>query len=176
MIFTMKNMLYKSKKKYYIFFLIYIILLILLDQWTKQIAREALSSGNVVLIPGVLELQLLFNTGAAFSILNGKSLVFFILTPLVAALVTYFFLRLPFERKYLRMAFCLSTLFAGAIGNYIDRVAFHKVTDFIYFSLINFPVFNVADIYVTLSVIFLLIFLIFGMSDEDLNTWIKKNR
>lgn len=168
-------MLYNNRKRYYFFFIIYIILLIILDQVTKYAARVNLSAGDVDIIPGVLKLQLLYNTGAAFSILTEKTFVFYIVTPVVAAIVIYFFAKLPFERKYLKMAFCLSTLVAGAAGNYIDRIAFHQVTDFIYFSLINFPIFNVADIYVTLSVIFLLIFLIFGMSDDDLAAWVKKS-
>lgn len=169
-------MLYKDKKKYYTFFILYIIILIIIDQITKYIARVNLSSGDVDIIPGLLKLQLLYNTGAAFSILTEKTFVFYIVTPIVAAIVIYFFIKLPFEKKYLKMAFCLSTLVAGAAGNYIDRIAFHQVTDFIYFSLINFPIFNVADIYVTLSVIFLLIFLIFGMSDDDLAKWIKSKK
>lgn len=168
------SMLYKNRKNYYTFFIVYIIALIILDQVTKYIARATLSAGDVDIIPGVLKLQLLYNTGAAFSILTGKTIVFYILTPVVAAIVIYFFIKLPFDKKYLKFAVVLSSLVAGAAGNYIDRVVFHQVTDFIYFSLINFPIFNVADIYVTLSVIFLLIFLIFGISDDDLAKWIKR--
>ncbi|MQN01500.1 MAG: signal peptidase II [Lachnospiraceae bacterium] len=164
----------KSKKNYYTFFILYIIALIILDQLTKLAARTALSGGDIDLIPGVLELHLLYNTGAAFSMLTGKSIVFYILTPVISAVIIYFFIRLPFEKKYMPMAFVLSSLVAGAVGNYIDRVAFGKVTDFIYFSIINFPVFNVADIYVTLSVIFLLILILFKYKDEDLSVWIKK--
>lgn len=166
----------KSKKIYYSFFIIYVIMLIIVDQLTKYIVRVNLADGDLIIIPGVLQLHLLFNTGAAFSILTGKTLFFYILTPIVACVIIVFFLKLPLEKKYQPMAFCLATLVAGAFGNYIDRLAFGKVTDFIYFSLINFPVFNVADIYVTLSVIFMLILILFKYKDEDLSKWLKKKK
>ncbi|MGN0241979.1 MAG: signal peptidase II [Candidatus Weimeria sp.] len=166
----------KSKKIYYSFFLIYVIILIVVDQLTKHIVRLNLSGGDLDIIPGVLQLHLLFNTGAAFSILTGKTIFFYILTPIVACIIIIFFLKLPLEKKYQPMALCLSTLMAGALGNYIDRLVFGKVTDFIYFSLINFPVFNVADIYVTLSVIFMLILILFKYRDEDISRWLKKKK
>lgn len=150
------------------------IILAVFDQLTKYIARSSLASGDIELIPGVLELHLLYNTGAAFSILTGKTALFYVVTPVLCAIILYFFFRLPFEKKYLGLSFCLSTLTAGAVGNYIDRLAAGQVTDFIYFSLINFPIFNVADIYVTLSVVFLLIILLFGLSEDEIAAWIKK--
>ena len=57
--------------------------------------------------------------------------------------------------------------FAGAIGNLIDRMIHHYVIDFFYFSLINFPIFNVADIYVTLSAIALILVIFFYYKEED---------
>lgn len=163
-----------SKKRYYSLFIIYMAFLVIFDQITKLIARTTLSAGDIDIIPGVLQLHLLYNTGAAFSILTGKTIVFYVLTPVIAAVIIYFFIRLPFEKKYLPMAFVLTSLVAGAAGNYIDRLVFSKVTDFIYFSIINFPVFNVADIYVTISVIVLLVLILFYYKDEELSAWIKK--
>ena len=58
-------------------------------------------------------------------------------------------------------------LAAGAIGNFIDRVRFGYVRDFIYFKIINFPVFNVADCYVTVSVIIFIILILFVYKNED---------
>lgn len=163
-----------SKKRYYSLFIIYMAALVIFDQITKLIARTTLSAGDIDIIPGVLQLHLLYNTGAAFSILTGKTIVFYVLTPVIAAVIIYFFIRLPFVKKYLPMAFVLTSLVAGAAGNYIDRLVFSKVTDFIYFSIINFPVFNVADIYVTISVIVLLVLILFYYKDEELSAWIKK--
>lgn len=163
-----------SKKRYYSLFIIYMAALVFFDQITKLIARTTLSAGDIDIIPGVLQLHLLYNTGAAFSILTGKTIVFYVLTPVIAAVIIYFFIRLPYVKKYLPMAFVLTSLVAGAAGNYIDRLVFSKVTDFIYFSIINFPVFNVADIYVTISVIVLLVLILFYYKDEELSAWIKK--
>lgn len=163
-----------SKKRYYSLFIIYTAVLVIFDQITKLIARTTLSAGDIDIIPGVLQLHLLYNTGAAFSILTGKTIVFYVLTPVIAAVIIYFFIRLPLVKKYLPMAFVLTSLVAGAAGNYIDRLVFSKVTDFIYFSIINFPVFNVADIYVTISVIVLLVLILFYYRDEELSAWIKK--
>lgn len=163
-----------SKKRYYSLFIIYMAVLVFFDQITKLIARTTLSAGDIDIIPGVLQLHLLYNTGAAFSILTGKTIVFYVLTPVIAAVIIYFFIRLPLVKKYLPMAFVLTSLVAGAAGNYIDRLVFSKVTDFIYFSIINFPVFNVADIYVTISVIVLLVLILFYYKDEELSAWIKK--
>ena len=63
----------------------------------------------------------------------------------------------------------LSLIAAGAIGNMIDRIRFDYVVDFIYFVLINFPIFNVADIYVTVSTVALVVLLLFVYKENDLN-------
>ena len=149
---------------------LFIVLLIILDQITKIVAVHFLGGGQkVILIPGVLEFTLIHNSGAAFGILQNAMLFFFIIT--AAALVMIFFIlsRTPSARRYLPMRLCLYFIAAGAVGNLIDRAVFSYVRDFIYFSLINFPVFNVADIYVTLSVIFMLILILFKYKDEDLS-------
>lgn len=62
----------------------------------------------------------------------------------------------------------LVVLLAGALGNFYDRLFQGYVIDFIYFSLIDFPVFNVADIYVTLSVIVLIVMVLFVYKGDEL--------
>ena len=69
---------------------------------------------------------------------------------------------------YIKLHVALVFITSGAIGNLIDRVRLDYVVDFIYFSLINFPIFNVADIYVTLSTIYLVILLLFVYKESDL--------
>ena len=81
---------------------------------------------------------------------------------------------MPREKKYLYLDYIIVLVVAGAIGNHIDRVINNYVVDFIYFSLINFPVFNIADCYVTVSMILLLILILFYYKDEDLEE-IKKS-
>lgn len=65
---------------------------------------------------------------------------------------------------------------AGAVGNMIDRVFRKYVVDFIYFSLINFPVFNVADIYVTVAAFMLVVLILFFYQEEDLNRVFSKKK
>ena len=76
-------------------------------------------------------------------------------------------LRIP--RTVLMMPFhlCLVFILSGALGNLIDRLTLGIVRDFIYFSLINFPVFNVADIYVTCATFVLIILILFRYQEED---------
>ena len=81
---------------------------------------------------------------------------------------------MPRQKKYLYLDYIIVLVVAGAIGNHIDRVLNNYVVDFIYFSLINFPVFNIADCYVTVSMILLLILILFYYKDEDLEE-IKKS-
>ena len=69
---------------------------------------------------------------------------------------------------YSKLHISLILIAAGAIGNLIDRVRLGYVVDFFYFSLINFPVFNVADIYVTVSSFYLVILLLFVYKESDL--------
>ena len=76
---------------------------------------------------------------------------------------------LPASKKYRAIRVCLVFLTAGAAGNLYDRIFFDYVTDFLYFSYINFPIFNVADIYVTLSTITLVILFLFFYSEDDLD-------
>ena len=76
---------------------------------------------------------------------------------------------MPREKKYLYLDYIIVLVVAGAIGNHIDRVINNYVVDFIYFSLINFPVFNVADIFLTVSLILLAVMVIFFFDDDKFN-------
>ena len=149
--------------------LVLIILLILLDQYTKSIAVSSLmNKDDIILIPKVLQLHYLENTGAAFSMLEGKQGLFAVATPILVLILIYLLFRMPAQKKLVALDYIIVFLIAGAIGNYIDRISNNYVVDFIYFSLINFPVFNVADCYVTVSIILLLLLILFYYKDEDL--------
>ena len=168
-------MFYKYKKSVSLLYsLILTVLLIALDQFTKVLAvRHLMNKADIILIPNVLQLHYLENTGAAFSILEGKQIVFAIITPILLVALCYILVKMPQTKKYQVLDYIIVFLVAGAIGNYIDRIMNNYVVDFIYFSLINFPVFNVADCYVTVSVILLLILIMWYYTDEDLDD-IKK--
>ncbi|MBR5636215.1 MAG: signal peptidase II [Pseudobutyrivibrio sp.] len=163
-------MFYKVKKITSITYsIILIALLIVLDQVTKFLAvNNLMNKDDFVLIPNVLEFHYLENTGAAFSLLSGKQLLFAVITPILLIALVYILIRMPQVKKFTLLNYIIVFIIAGAVGNYIDRISNNYVVDFIYFSLINFPVFNVADIYVTCSVIALFFVIIFYYKDEDL--------
>ena len=140
----------KNKLVFTSFFLIIMCFLFLLDIWTKDLAEKYLmGQEDIILIPNVLCLHYLENTGAAFGILKGQMIIFYILTLAICIGIVIFIWKLPLEKKSLLPAISGLLLLSGALGNLKDRVNLHYVVDFIYFSLIDFPVFNVADIYVT---------------------------
>lgn len=160
------------------------LVLIAIDQLTKHLAVVNLKDQpSTVLVKNVLELRYLENNGAAFGFLQNKQWLFYVITVIVLVAIGFVFVRiiqqsnkyvqLPPEKvrkKTLSDRMCLNyilvVLAAGAIGNLIDRVAHTYVVDFVYFRLINFPIFNFADICVTLSAIFMVIFLIFIYKDD----------
>ena len=86
---------------------------------------------------------------------------------LFLGVILYAWIRIPKERFYLPLLTIATVLAAGALGNFIDRFFRGYVIDFIYFSLIDFPVFNLADIYVVASGIFLILFVCTKYRDDD---------
>lgn len=139
-----------------------------LDQWTKMIAVKALKEGPLVLIPDVFEFYFLKNQGAAWGILHGQRELFVLITIVVMGVIGVYYLCTPNTFKYLPLNLCEILLFSGALGNMMDRIMLGYVRDFIYFKLIDFPVFNVADVFVVVSAILLCILVVFVYKDEDL--------
>ena len=144
------------------------VLLILLDQVTKLLALQNLKGQNpVTLIPDVFQLLYVENRGAAFGILQNRQWVFLIITVIVLAALVWALPKIPQERHFLPLTLCLCFIGAGAVGNMIDRIFRGYVVDFFYFKLIDFPVFNVADIYVTTAAVILIVLIVFLYKDED---------
>lgn len=143
-------------------------LLILLDQFTKiEAAARLAGRAPFVIVPGVLEFSYIENTGAAWGMMAGARTFFIILTLIVIAAVIYVVIRIPDISRYKMLMTSAVFLISGAVGNLIDRVMLHYVRDFIYFRLINFPVFNVADMCVTACVIALIIGICFIYRNDD---------
>ncbi len=139
------------------------VVLILIDQITKYLATAHLKPiGRFPLIDGVFELFYTTNDGAAFSILRGFRWGFVILAALILALIVYYFLKLPRTKVYNKIRICLVLICGGAIGNTIDRAFHGEVVDFFYFSLIDFAVFNMADVFVVCGCIGLSALLLFS--------------
>ncbi len=156
---------------------LYFCVLLFADRLTKHLAVLALyEQPDVVLLPGVLQLHYLENTGAAFSIFRGQMWLFYIITPLLLGVLVYLFWRLEDHKKGRILKFLLLTVMTGAVGNYIDRLLYHYVIDFIYVSCIHFPVFNLADIYVTVSGFFLIVMILFFCSEEELKHMLRPKK
>ena len=158
----------KTILKYTLFFLISG-LLIFVDQLTKKLAFKHLHNKEpVVLIDNVLELVYVENRGAAFGILQNKHILFYILTVIVLIILIFNIYKLDLTSKYIPYFAFLILIFSGAIGNFIDRVKNKYVIDFIYFKPIDFPVFNFADICITIGCVILIFSIIFIYKGEDI--------
>ncbi len=130
------------------------------DQLSKMWAVENLMSESPVVVPGVLSFTYVENTGMAFGMGSGMTLTLAIASLLLALLLTYFLVRYR-GRIHALSKVALSLMIAGALGNVIDRFFLGYVVDFIRFDFVEFAVFNVADICVTMGTIFLFMSLIF---------------
>ncbi len=142
---------------------------IFLDQITKIHIRKTLpvSSGYDV-IPGILQILHHENPGASWGMMKGQTTLFLVIAVVVVIGLGIFATRIPQEKKYLPMNLATSLILAGAIGNTIDRIMKKTVTDFIYVSCINFPIFNVADMYIVVATFGIAAMVIFVYKEDDL--------
>lgn len=146
-----------------------IVILVALDQLTKYLAIACLKDKPAFkIINGVLELNYLENRGAAFGMLQNQRIFVIFVTVIILGVIIYILCKSPNGRKYTLMHILLSLISAGAVGNMIDRIRLDYVVDFIYITLINFPIFNVADMYVTFATVILILALLFYYKENDL--------
>lgn len=158
----------KLRKRNLFLSLISLCILMLADQYTKLLAVSHLKGqAPFVIIRNVLEFSYLENTGAAFSSFEGKQIFLIVLTALVILLLVWKYVTLPDERRFIWMRLCMLLILSGAGGNLLDRLSRRYVIDFIYFMPINFPKFNVADIYITCGVALLAALLFFYYTEEE---------
>lgn len=147
-----------------------VVILVFLDQYTKLLAAHYLKGKeSVSILDGVLELRYLYpeNIGIAFGMFQGKVELFSLISILLFGVILWFFLKIPKERYYLPLLSVSFLMFSGAAGNFIDRVFRGYVIDFIYFSLIDFPIFNLADVYVVCAGILLVLLVLFKYRRND---------
>ena len=97
----------------------------------------------------------------------GARHIFLIITCIVIAVITYIVVKMPFNKRYIPLYISMELLAAGGLGNFIDRLFLGYVRDFLYFKLIDFPVFNVADSYVTIGLVILIILIMFVYNEKD---------
>lgn len=140
----------------------YIIAMILigLDQLSKYLTVQEIALGEVVhVIPDVLSLTYIRNSGAAWSILEDQMIFFYVITVVVVSALIYF---LHTEGKRSPIASTgIAFIMGGAIGNFIDRLHLKYVIDMIRLEFINFPIFNVADMALTIGVIILIGYIVY---------------
>ena len=141
--------------------------LIGIDQWVKYWVYNSLRvNGPITLIKGVFSFTYTYNPGAAWGMMNG-SILLNILPVILGIIIIFVFYRIPATKRMLPINISIVMFFSGAISNWIDRLTYGYVQDFLYFELINFPIFNIADCYIVISAIFLAFLLIFYYKDED---------
>lgn len=144
-------------------------LLIALDQYTKYLAVVNLKDRPAIpVIEGVFELNYLENRGAAFGMLQNQKVFFIFIACIILVAIFYVLFKIPKDRKYIWLHILLVLIASGAVGNMIDRVRLEYVVDFLYFVLINFPIFNVADIYVSVACVLLAVVILFYYKEQDL--------
>lgn len=144
------------------------VLLVAADQLTKLWAVEQLHNADRIIpvIEDVFEFRYLENRGVAFGMMQGQIWLFIPITLLISALIVIMLLRSPL-RKHKMFSIPAVMVMAGAIGNLIDRIVHGYVIDFLYFKLIDFPIFNFADCCVVIGACLLFLYFIFGMKQYD---------
>lgn len=159
----------------YIKAIIAVAALTLLDQLTKFLAATHLKDAPAIpIIKDVFELQYLENRGSAFGMMQDQRIFFIIITIIIVAVFIWIYIKTPRTRRMLPLNILCILIISGALGNFIDRLFHGYVVDFFYFKLIDFPIFNVADIYVTLAAAALIILGLFYYKEEDFDTIFKK--
>ena len=159
--------------------MIYVIIAILVfigDIISKYIAEQHLIHVRTIpLIENVFHLTYVENRGMAFGMFSGQRWFILLLTGIIAVGLIWFYVMMPKKKEYFPLRVSLVLVLSGAIGNIIDRLFRGYVVDFFEFTFFEWPVFNVADIYVVVGVILLALMLIFVVKEEDLDFKKKKD-
>lgn len=151
-----------------LFYFLALIILIAVDQIVKALTVLYIDPKNpIVLWDGVFELDYVQNRGGLFGMFQGAVLILAAVTVILIVLIFYFSKKLPDTKRMMPLRIIGLLIIAGGIGNLIDRIFRGFVVDTFSFVLINFPVFNVADCYVTVSMfVFVFMFLFYYKEDE----------
>ena len=149
----------------YVFMGLFAAAVVALDQFTKALVQSHIAVHlNIPAVPGLFHLTHEHNTGGAFSLLEGQQWLFVLVFALLAMLIVWEFAkkRLPFR---MLERWCIIAVFAGGLGNMLDRLRLGYVVDMIEVEFITFPVFNVADCFITCGCILLIVSLVFFNRD-----------
>lgn len=144
------------------------IVLLGIDQLSKYwITSNMDLHSSIPIVKGVIEIHYIQNPGAAWGILANKQILFYITTVFAMAVGIWFYIRCKQSGRFRDLRALVILILAGAAGNFIDRLRFRYVIDFIYFKLIDFPVFNIADCYATIGFFLMAILIFFKYKEED---------
>jgi len=161
-----------TRRALFIVYGISAVILVTLDQLVKLWAIQSLQGQpERPLVQGFLHFIYVENTGAAFGLMagfGGAQVVLSVIKVAFLVLAIVYFAMLPLEKRFNFVRIPLVMIFAGGVGNLIDRIRLGFVVDMLAFRFINFPVFNVADIYVTVGVFVFFIVLLFVIKDAPL--------
>lgn len=147
---------------------------VLLDQGTKLLVIHNIAPTDTIsVLPRILNLVYVKNTGAAFSILSGKTFFLSLISLAVCVGIVWYLIKNRPENKLMLLS--VSLVLGGAVGNLIDRMLRRSVVDFFEVIFVDFPVFNVADIAITAGAVLLMIYVLFfdrekkssGKEDSD---------
>ncbi|MCR4650067.1 MAG: signal peptidase II [Lachnospiraceae bacterium] len=168
--------------KRYIIPIVSIIVMVALDQWTKLLTLKYVEgTDGFYIIDKILRIYFVKNEGMAWGMLQNKQIIFIIITPIVIAFLMMIYYRLPFEKKFILARICVLLLTGGAIGNLIDRIfrgqLFHGyVVDMIYVEIIDFPVFNIADSFITVGFAMMIFSIFFVYKEKDFDLLFGKKK
>lgn len=139
-----------------VFYALLIVLLTGLDQWSKFWIVSQIPLGEVrSFLPPIFSLTYLRNHGAAFSVLQNQQGLFALVTVLVLGYASYYLIKLRPDKHWQLLG--LSLMIAGGLGNFIDRLRLGYVVDMVHLDFMDFAIFNVADSYLTVGVLLLLL-------------------
>ena len=126
------------------------------DQFAKYLTVANIELfADVPFIPGLLQLTYVQNTGAAFSSFQGQQWLFAVMFVIFTGLILWEFYQKPMPFTKLER-WCIASVYAGGLGNMIDRVRLGYVVDMLETTFMEFPVFNVADCFITCGCILLM--------------------
>ena len=155
-------------KKRYFAAGISVILLAVIDQIIKYFVVKNMEFGVYKPVIGdILGLEYIQNTGSAWGMLSKYTFILTILSIVILLAVIYAYKNVSCSDRYRIIRILMVFVAGGAIGNLIDRIRLKYVVDYIYVKCINFPVFNFADICVTVSMILLILLIIFKFNGKD---------
>lgn len=164
---TLRKDLYKMKRFPYLLHGITFILLLFIDQITKHIVRLHLKAEPISVIKDIFSFHYLENRGSVWGILQGKVDILLVVSVILLAIMIYVYIKMPKRKEYFPLFWIIVFMVAGAVGNTIDRLVFGYVTDFLYFELIDFPIFNIADCYITVCAFLTIILILTKYKDDE---------